>query len=339
MKISENLNRIIMAAYAEALSRDRWRLYKCEERLRVVNLGGTAIGTGLGGAVLDVDHLVRSIEALPEEAYGTGPNAVVMRSLVNRYLEPASAVAAVALRLDLVPGAKISVLVEPVAAADEVPLPSVEQALRTARPDRGGVAVPVLEALAARPEVLLASPVLEVDTLMRTAEGQRLPLAADFDDGLAARHLDHLDAGHRGTGRHRARRAVDHQQRLARAEAAVHRHGLCADGDRGDHEHIRALGDHIFDLGDLVRDIVVRELEVSCVAKLFEGFDHAFTVRDPAGGGLGGHGNANHLDSGGRGGSGGGFGGSRGLGGRGGRGFGGSRGAAGAQQNRKHNQQ
>jgi aspartate ammonia-lyase len=27
-------------------NRDRWRIYKCEERLRVVNLGGTAIGTG-----------------------------------------------------------------------------------------------------------------------------------------------------------------------------------------------------------------------------------------------------------------------------------------------------
>ncbi|MDX8338661.1 aspartate ammonia-lyase [Draconibacterium sp. IB214405] len=37
-----------MSAYAEALNRDRWRIYKCEERLRVVNLGGTAIGTGLG---------------------------------------------------------------------------------------------------------------------------------------------------------------------------------------------------------------------------------------------------------------------------------------------------
>ena len=36
-----------MGAYAEALNRDRWRLYKCAERLRVVNLGGTAIGTGL----------------------------------------------------------------------------------------------------------------------------------------------------------------------------------------------------------------------------------------------------------------------------------------------------
>ena len=37
-----------MSAYAEAFARDRWRIYKCEERLRVVNLGGTAIGTGIG---------------------------------------------------------------------------------------------------------------------------------------------------------------------------------------------------------------------------------------------------------------------------------------------------
>jgi aspartate ammonia-lyase len=36
-----------MGAYSEAFARDRWRIYKCEERLRVVNLGGTAIGTGL----------------------------------------------------------------------------------------------------------------------------------------------------------------------------------------------------------------------------------------------------------------------------------------------------
>ena len=35
------------SAFAEAISRDRWRTFKCEERLRVVNLGGTAVGTGL----------------------------------------------------------------------------------------------------------------------------------------------------------------------------------------------------------------------------------------------------------------------------------------------------
>lgn len=35
------------SAWAESISRDRWRLYKVEERLRKVNLGGTAVGTGL----------------------------------------------------------------------------------------------------------------------------------------------------------------------------------------------------------------------------------------------------------------------------------------------------
>lgn len=36
------------SAYTEAFSKDRWRIYKCQERLRSVNLGGTAIGTGMG---------------------------------------------------------------------------------------------------------------------------------------------------------------------------------------------------------------------------------------------------------------------------------------------------
>lgn len=34
-------------AYARAIARDRWRIYKAEERLREVNIGGTAVGTGL----------------------------------------------------------------------------------------------------------------------------------------------------------------------------------------------------------------------------------------------------------------------------------------------------
>ena len=50
-----------MSAYAEAFARDRWRIYKCEERLRVVNLGGTAIGTGLAAPrayiFRAIDHL------------------------------------------------------------------------------------------------------------------------------------------------------------------------------------------------------------------------------------------------------------------------------------------
>ena len=33
-------------SYAQAIARDRWRLYKIEERLRQVNIGGTAVGNG-----------------------------------------------------------------------------------------------------------------------------------------------------------------------------------------------------------------------------------------------------------------------------------------------------
>jgi aspartate ammonia-lyase len=52
-----------MAAYAEAIGRDRWRIYKCEERLRVVNLGGTAVGTGLGAPR---QYIFRVVEHLRE---------------------------------------------------------------------------------------------------------------------------------------------------------------------------------------------------------------------------------------------------------------------------------
>jgi aspartate ammonia-lyase len=50
-------------AFAEAISRDRWRIFKCEERLRVVNLGGTAIGTGL---TAPRDYIFRVVDRLRE---------------------------------------------------------------------------------------------------------------------------------------------------------------------------------------------------------------------------------------------------------------------------------
>ncbi|MFA4993987.1 MAG: aspartate ammonia-lyase [Bdellovibrionales bacterium] len=49
------------SAYSEAVARDRWRTFKCEERLRMVNIGGTAIGTGL---TAPRDYIFRVIEIL-----------------------------------------------------------------------------------------------------------------------------------------------------------------------------------------------------------------------------------------------------------------------------------
>ncbi len=52
------------AAWAEAIARDRWRLYKVEERLREVNLGGTAVGTGLNAERKYVFGVVERLRSL-----------------------------------------------------------------------------------------------------------------------------------------------------------------------------------------------------------------------------------------------------------------------------------
>ncbi len=53
-----------MGAYADAVGRDRWRLNQSEERLRVVNLGGTAIGTGLGAPRAYIFRVVDDLRAV-----------------------------------------------------------------------------------------------------------------------------------------------------------------------------------------------------------------------------------------------------------------------------------
>ncbi len=54
-------------SYAEAFARDRWRIFKCKERIKTVNLGGTAIGTGLGAPrdyIMKVNEELKHITGL-----------------------------------------------------------------------------------------------------------------------------------------------------------------------------------------------------------------------------------------------------------------------------------
>jgi aspartate ammonia-lyase len=50
-------------AWAQAIARDRWRIYKVEERLRQVNIGGTAVGTGIN---TDRKYIFMVVEKLRE---------------------------------------------------------------------------------------------------------------------------------------------------------------------------------------------------------------------------------------------------------------------------------
>jgi aspartate ammonia-lyase len=63
-----------MGAYAEALNRDRWRIYKCEERLRVVNLGGTAIGTGFAAPRQFIFGVVDKLRELTSIGFARAEN-------------------------------------------------------------------------------------------------------------------------------------------------------------------------------------------------------------------------------------------------------------------------
>ncbi len=54
----------LFSSYSEALSRDWWRVSKCFERIKVVNLGGGAIGTGVGTPRYFVMEVAKHLQML-----------------------------------------------------------------------------------------------------------------------------------------------------------------------------------------------------------------------------------------------------------------------------------
>ena len=76
-----------MGAYAEALNRDRWRIYKCEERLRVVNLGGTAIGTGLAAPRQFIFRVVDTLRELTGIGFARAENLVEATQNADVFVE------------------------------------------------------------------------------------------------------------------------------------------------------------------------------------------------------------------------------------------------------------
>ena len=76
-----------MGAYAEAFNRDRWRIYKCEERLRVVNLGGTAIGTGLAAPRQYIFRVVDTLRELTGIGFARAENLVEATQNADVFVE------------------------------------------------------------------------------------------------------------------------------------------------------------------------------------------------------------------------------------------------------------
>lgn len=78
---------ITFGAFADAISRDRWRIFKARERIKIVNLGGTAIGTGLGAPrnyIFKVTELLKQLSGL---VIARGENLVDTTQNLDTFVE------------------------------------------------------------------------------------------------------------------------------------------------------------------------------------------------------------------------------------------------------------
>jgi aspartate ammonia-lyase len=88
-----------MGAYADALARDRWRISKCEERLRVVNLGGTAVGTGLGAPRQYIFRVVEHLRQITGFGLARAENLVEATQNADAFVEVSGILRALAANL------------------------------------------------------------------------------------------------------------------------------------------------------------------------------------------------------------------------------------------------
>ena len=75
------------SAFGEAMARDRWRTFKCEERLRVVNLGGTAVGTGLNAPRSYIFLVVEKLREVTGLGLSRGENLLDATANTDPFVE------------------------------------------------------------------------------------------------------------------------------------------------------------------------------------------------------------------------------------------------------------
>lgn len=115
-----------MGAYAEAVGRDRWRVYKCEERLRVVNLGGTAIGTGLGAPRQYIFRVVDSLRELTAIGFARAENLIDGTQNADVFVEVSGILKAAAVTLHKICGDLRLMSSGPTGGFGEITLPPLQ---------------------------------------------------------------------------------------------------------------------------------------------------------------------------------------------------------------------
>jgi aspartate ammonia-lyase len=91
---------MLFSAYNEALSRDWWRVSKCLERLKPVNLGGGAIGTGMAVPRFFIMQVVPELRTLTGLPFSHSENLSDATSNLDKWVEVHATLKAHAVNLE-----------------------------------------------------------------------------------------------------------------------------------------------------------------------------------------------------------------------------------------------
>jgi aspartate ammonia-lyase len=113
-------------AYAQAVARDRWRLYKVEERLRQVNLGGTAVGTGLNAERKYIFQVIEKLRELTGLGLARAEHMMDLTQNVDVFVEVSGLLKAAAVNLSKIANDLRLLSSGPRAGFGEIMLPAVQ---------------------------------------------------------------------------------------------------------------------------------------------------------------------------------------------------------------------
>jgi aspartate ammonia-lyase len=91
-------------SFSEAFARDRWRAFKCEERLRVVTIGGTAVGTGIAAPRSYIFLVIEKLRELTGYGVARAENAMDQTANADAFVETSGMLAAYAANLVKIAG-------------------------------------------------------------------------------------------------------------------------------------------------------------------------------------------------------------------------------------------
>lgn len=114
------------SAYAESISRDRWRLYKVSERLKKVNLGGTAVGTGLNAPRKFIFKVIKELRNITGLNLAHAENMIDNTQNLDIFVEVSGLLKALAVNLNKIANDLRLLSSGPKGGIAEIKLPQVQ---------------------------------------------------------------------------------------------------------------------------------------------------------------------------------------------------------------------